>query len=445
MGRSINHFEALCHQLDGIELIPKHLLDTRSDEEIVTSLRSFKPITSQKNIWAFWQTGWETMKPWTQRNVIGWARRHPSWTIRVLDRVDESPLNIKHYLQESHFPKCFLDQTMSGPYAPAHNADLTRLPCLFEHGGVWLDVSITLFCSLEEICWDVLQAPNQYEMAGFALEDVHKEHQHPLGYLENWFIAAKKDDPWIRRWHTIFSTYWSDDGRVESQNVRDHALFRHLNFNGYRHDMIDYLAQHVSYQRLRLLEDPSDGFSGPEYFRDHMYLLSCQQEGYYLPDTTKWQGQVAYDLMQSQYYQPPTIPPVSPTTLTTAIDKIKASSERKSAEIKAGEKGTVGRYCNGTLTPPETAEFATSVTNHMICNTCLSKSVHGFKGDTQLSDLWNVDYPDIDVLEGSCAEVLRWASINVRQKRKLVPLVVEDKYEERVVQSPLLGTEVVVD
>lgn len=438
--KSKDDFSSLWDRLEGIEPIPEHLLDSRSDEAIVAELLSFTPVTSEKNIWAFWQTGWGTMKPWTQRNVIGWARRHPDWTIRVLDRVTDSPLNVCRYLADEYFPVCFLDQSMSGPYAPAHSADLVRLPCLYEYGGVWLDVSIILFRSLEDICWNVLQGSNQYELAGFVLEDVHKDHQHSLGYLENWFIAAKKGDPWISRWHKVFLAYWSDAGRVESKGVTDHALFRHLDFGGYRSDMIDYLAQHVSYQRLRLLEDPSDGFNGPRYFQKHMYLLSCRNEGYYLPHTTKWQGQVAFDLMQSPY-TPPCTPTstISPQTLKSVFEKIQGSSDRKSAEIKAGNAGVVGKYCNGTLTPPETTEFATFVTNNMITNTCLSKSVHGFKGDTQLSDLWNADeHVNIDVLEGSCAAVLRWASTHVQQTRRLVPLVVGKIDGERVIREPLL-------
>lgn len=436
MKRPDDRTRLLCEQIEGIEPLPEQLLDLRSDDEIVDELRRYRPVTSERNVWAFWQTGWDTMKPWTQRNVISWVRRHPTWIVRVLDRVPNSASNITQYLADADFPECFRNQTMEGPYASAHSADLVRLPCLHEYGGVWLDVSIILFRSLEEICWDVLQGTNDYELAGFVLENVHKEHQHSLAYLENWFIAAKKGDPWIARWHKIFVTYWSDEGRVESQGVTDHTLFKHLNFGGYRSDMIDYLAQHVSYQRLRLLEDPNDGFSGPEYFQKHMYLLDCREEGYYLPHKTKWQGQVAFDLMQAPY----THRRIHSDVSDSAEQKIEESANRKKEAQDLGNDTTVGPLCNGTLERAHNDEYASSIVAHMISRTCLSKSVHGFKGDTQLSDLWNAkENMNNDQIDGSCAELLRYASIHVRQTRKLEPLKVEKIQGERVLKESLVS------
>ena len=68
----------------GVTPIPAEKLDLRAESELVNTLLRHRPVTSQKNIWAFWHSGWDDMRPWTQRNVIAWMRRfEPSgWTVR---------------------------------------------------------------------------------------------------------------------------------------------------------------------------------------------------------------------------------------------------------------------------------------------------------------------------------------------------------------------------
>ena len=394
------------------------------DEAIWSTLAQPLPVTHQKNVWAFWQTGMETMAPWTKRNVISWVRRLPGWDIRILDRADTAH-DIKHYLDPSYFPKCFNDGTMEGKYAPAHSADLVRLACLSKYGGVWLDVSILLFRSLDDICWDVLTDPaNDYELCGFVIPEVHGEHQHEYGYMENWFIAANRDNPWIKRWHKIFLTFWQD--KVESKDVAEHALFLKADLQGYRQDMIDYLAQHISFQRLRLIEDPTDGFSGSHYFSTHMYLLDARHEAYYLPEQTQWQGQVAFDIMSA------------PRRVNTSQDHDRARHAiARSAEHKK-VSNTVGPFCNGELSREDNDSFANHIVDHMATSTCLTKAVHGFKGDTQLSDLWNApENSDRDIEVGSCAEFLRWASVNIQQDRKLTPMKVV-LGSERILVEPVV-------
>jgi len=370
---------------EGTHLLSDSRLDTRSDEEIGASINKYIPITSTKNVWAYWNTGWDTMKPWTQRNVIGWVRRlGKDWTVRVLDRVEGSPNNVYNFLDKSYFPNAFNNSTMRGPYVGAHSADLVRLPCLYEHGGVWLDVSIMLFRTLEDICWNVLTDPESpFEFGGFVIPDCHKEHQIPYGYMENWFLAtARKHNPFIKRWHSVFKHYWSDI--EESKDAKEHPLFEHLNTKGFRQDMIDYLAQHLSYYRVRTLVDEEDSWDGPEYYRTKMYLLNARQEAYHLPHITSWQGEKCHSLLKQKVITRPT-----------------------------------------DNTPEESRE-ADQVAKHMIANCSLMKSVHGFKGETQLSDIWNrPENVNADIDDGTYAELLRAASLFVEQERKLDRLVVD--------------------
>ncbi|KAH8744452.1 hypothetical protein F5883DRAFT_23320 [Diaporthe sp. PMI_573] len=88
----------LGHVPKGTVLTPDTELDTRSDEEIIKMLQSSgMPPHDERNVWAYWHTGFDAMPPWTKRNVIHWARvLGPSWTIRVLDNVPGSPHNASH-------------------------------------------------------------------------------------------------------------------------------------------------------------------------------------------------------------------------------------------------------------------------------------------------------------------------------------------------------------
>lgn len=330
-----------------------------------------------------------------------WVRKlGTQWTVRVLDRVEGSPNNVYNYLSKSDFPPAFNAETMTGAYVGAHSADLVRLPCIYQYGGVWMDVSILLFRHLNDICWNVLEDEESgYEMAGFTLPGCHKEHQMEYGYMENWFIAsARVHNPFIERWHAVFREYWAD--RVESLGVKHDPLFAHLNTEGYRQDMLDYLAQHASFQRVRTTIDVHGEWDGPKWHREKLYLLDGRQEGYYFSQETQWKGQKGFNTMKQQRSQ--------------------ATSQ----------------------SPTEDQTQAENICTHLVSNTCLMKNVHGFKGDTQLSCFWNKpEHADCDREPGTYAEFLRQASLHYQQERKLEPLTITPSAEERILYAQILQPE----
>lgn len=170
-------------------------LDSRSDDEILQALESPPPVTSEKNIWAFWHAGLQQMPAWCQRNVINWSRIcGPSWTIRVLDVVIDSPSHALNWVKEEDLPKAFTTNTMDGPlgYTGPHSADFLRGICLYQYGGVWMDVGSILFRSIDDLCWNKLEDPNTpYQVSA------------PWMYsrgVANHFIASRKGDPFIKHW-----------------------------------------------------------------------------------------------------------------------------------------------------------------------------------------------------------------------------------------------------
>lgn len=137
--------------------------DTRSDQEIIDSLHQHVPVTSEKNIWAFWDKGIKRMPGWCQRNVCDWVRLNSNgsnpWTVRVVDAVPESPNYALKFADRSMLPQSFVDGKMQGPYVGPHSADFLRGALLFKHGGVFMDVGNILFRRLDRVGWEELEDP----------------------------------------------------------------------------------------------------------------------------------------------------------------------------------------------------------------------------------------------------------------------------------------------
>ena len=80
------------------------------------------------------------MKPWRQRNIISWVRRlHPSWQVRVLNTVPDSPRHFSRFLKPDELPEVLVKNKMDTQARnwAEHASDMIRLPLLYKYGGVW--------------------------------------------------------------------------------------------------------------------------------------------------------------------------------------------------------------------------------------------------------------------------------------------------------------------
>lgn len=294
----------MSHALETTQLHPS---DKRSDNEIFADLQTYKPVdrASERNIWAFWDQGIAASKPWCQRNIIGWVRRHsPRWSVRVLDMVEGSPNHYSKYFSdpETLFPTAFLQRNMIGKYVGPHAADLIRLPLLYLYGGVWLDVGFLLFRDLDDLCWQTLTDPlSPFELAGF------KMTRNPsLAMFWNGFIAARKGSQAIKHWHDIFFRIW--DGRTSCKGMHSHPLLRHLpryevpSSKGQPpaftyENFVDYLAQMFCLERLRHFCDPTKDWDGPQFFEAKVLLFECVSEVYWAQHLTHWDGRKQFNML----------------------------------------------------------------------------------------------------------------------------------------------------
>jgi hypothetical protein len=263
-----------------LKVKPLAHIDNRSDAQILHGILNPPPVTSEENVWAFWHSGFDAMPPWQKRNILGWARMlGPRWTVRVLDLIHQSPCNIFNFLDGDNLPKILNEGRMTGRYAGAHTSDTIRLPCVYQHGGVWMDVGIILLMHLDQVCWDSLKDPkSKFEVAVASGDPTLKS-----GTAENFFIAGRKENGFIKRWMLILLETWK--GRTNNKGIHASPLFHHLVrdgnithvFRGSSGDKLDYFQAYLAYERLRLLEDPHDGFSGPSYCKNRVLLIDYKE------------------------------------------------------------------------------------------------------------------------------------------------------------------------
>ncbi|KAI1317086.1 hypothetical protein F5Y16DRAFT_392937 [Xylariaceae sp. FL0255] len=279
----------------GIVLVPEEDIDSRTDAELIETLKNPVPVRHERNVWAFWNTGWDAMKPWTQRNVLGWIRRQgPSWDVRVLDMVPGSVAHVQNFVPSEYLPDCFKNNTMDGPTKGPHASDLARMPLLFLYGGVWLDVGSILIRRFDDIFWRNLEDPGSPFEMGISLFQSRKY----IGQCLTGFIAARKGNAFIERWMKVSFEIWKD--RTNCFGLHEHPLLKPLglivppdwqeNDNPRTIDMggtgdafdlgilTDYLAFNMAYERVRLLVDESTGWDGPTYYRTHVHLIDTIDE-----------------------------------------------------------------------------------------------------------------------------------------------------------------------
>ncbi|PKS13394.1 hypothetical protein jhhlp_000165 [Lomentospora prolificans] len=259
--------------------IPESRLALIPDEEILAQLRSFRPVVSEKNVWAFWDKGIDAMYPSYQRTVLNWVNRlGSSWTVRLVDLVDGSPNNVYNFVDKDWFPECFVNKTMDGPHAAQHAADLVRLPLIYEYGGVWMDVGNMLHTSLDRLFWDHLTSPGTpYEMCAWVISG---QIRKKWGSFGNYMLAARKECVFIKNWHNSYKALWA--GRTNATGFHTLPLVQEIgvadgmadwNFQDKVLHMSDYVAQMLMGDRTRNLLDVSTGWNGREFWENKVYMV----------------------------------------------------------------------------------------------------------------------------------------------------------------------------
>lgn len=287
------------------------LTDQRTDNEVLKTLEAEAPVTSEKNVWAFWDTGISKAPAWCQRNVASWVRMNSAagWTVRVLNLVKGSASHWSKFVPAEMLPTAFVEGRMDGPYAAQHSADLLRGAVLYQHGGIFLDVSCMLFRSFDRICWERMQRPErQYGVAHTPIfNDV----------IQNSFFAARKGNVFIQKWHELFVTVWSaPPDRTNYEGLTDHPLLefaKHVDLPvppiGLKVPLStfkEYVTQILCWRRVCRLSAPEkDGLDLNRYWQEHVLPISMMHESWGLEDVCGWSAERAFQRLTAKMEPPP--------------------------------------------------------------------------------------------------------------------------------------------
>ncbi|KAI1800763.1 hypothetical protein F4811DRAFT_497164 [Daldinia bambusicola] len=294
----------------GVHAIPPSLLDTRPDAEIDRAIAHPPPVTSEKNIWFFWHTGYATMHAYAQRNVRAWHRRlsRRGWTVRVLDRAPGSRANVSHFLDVADprtFPRAFADGTIAGPYAAQHTSDLVRWPLLLRYGGVYADVGLLQIGDLDRLWRETVADPDSpFEVLSYNIN----------GGLANYFLASRAGNPFFERCHRLFLALWAENGgRTSTEGMHASPLLKGvplmsssatiqedgktIGSDELQKMLSDYIAQGQATLMIMGLVDNEDGWDGPRYAADHIYAIDYMVGSQLINEFTNWDGKKAFELM----------------------------------------------------------------------------------------------------------------------------------------------------
>ncbi|MCJ1401609.1 hypothetical protein MMC11_004825 [Xylographa trunciseda] len=298
----------------GVHAIPAHLLDLRPDSEVDHDLLHPKPISDEKNIWFFWHTGFTHMHPYTQRNIRAWHRRfsRQGWTIRVINRLPSSPLNVANFLDISDpdtFPQAFIDGTIGGDYAPQHTSDLVRFPLLLQYGGVYADVGMIQIGDLDRLWHETVGNPaSRFEVLAYNAGSVEERD------LTNYFLVSGRNNPFFARSHKLLLQLWAaDGGKTSTEGMHSSPLLEgvplmepsvtiedgegKIGAEELNRMLSDYIIQGQVMTMVMGLVDEEDGWDGPKYVVEHVYAIDYMVGSQLINEFTAWNGQKAFDLM----------------------------------------------------------------------------------------------------------------------------------------------------
>ena len=378
----------------GTQALPASASDKLTDESIIASLTNPPTeVTSQKNIWAFWDKGFTHLHGWQQRNVIGWVRKLGplGWTIRVVDFVPSSPTNVLTYIPPTDLPSALLNRTMAGAHSGQHISDLVRLPLLHAHGGIYLDIGVLLLGNLDTSLWERITSPSTpYRIGGFA----HQHRANSWGSLQNFCIAAQKGAPVLLRWQRIMLAAW--EGRTSAAGLVNHPVFAGVPAEpnprvlmtikpGSEALLMDYWVNLLAWEKLKVTVDATPGreFDGPEFVRKHVLLLDPMQESFAAEVRTRLNTYRLYQML------------VCPRD---------AAAEGVDAALHAEAKGLV---------------------EYLLANSSVLKLYHGhgYMLAPPLATFWEAaGNEDADARAGTFGELLRYGGEIVDQQREVQPL-----------------------
>lgn len=346
------------------------------------------------------------MPAWCRRNVVDWVRINgPSWTVRILDSDPSSANFLLKYIPEAMMPDAIVKGGMTGPFTGQHTADFVRSATIYKYGGVFMDVGILLIRRVDRICWDQLaDDASPYRVAIPSLKEDN---------IANHFVACRKGDPFIKRWHELMMHIWQ--GRTEGKGAilgnplimfiieQDAAgagdVRKPLGWDFKEMvTILEYVGQILAFQRMCHLDKADEeGFNCCDYWEKHVLIWDALTE--------HW----AAELLTNRIGPHPRIMELLATRRDTDPD---------SEDYKEAYKLTWRLLTKSSLMKVTSAQGMT-ITPH-------------------LGALWSLpENLDKDSAEGTFAELLRYGSVHFEQTRAMIDYLVAGRPKTAVKKTLL--------
>ena len=142
----------------------------------------------ERNIWFYWNQGWEAAPWFVKLNYISWVTRNPDWKIVFLDDN-----NVRKYSRAFEI----VERNKESITVTAFS-DVLRLDLLANCGGAWVDA--TLLCTTPLEAW----LPGKVSASGFfSFRSGCVDRD-----LASWHVAAQADNYLVRKWLELTEWYW---------------------------------------------------------------------------------------------------------------------------------------------------------------------------------------------------------------------------------------------
>ncbi len=258
-----------------------------------------------------------------------------------------------------------------------------------------MDVGNMLFRDLDRVCWDQLADEN----SPYTVSTPWMFEQ----YTANHFVASRKGDVFIKKWHDLFIHLWK--GHDEFTDIIQNPLlafvkdfkFAEGHARGFKWEfqvdeatLLGYITQVVAWIRLTWVQEPGpDGFNGLDYWCNKVLLFDVAQEDWAAEFIVGFDG---IDLFN---------------VFTTRLD-----ADPSSAEYQAAEK----------------------VTWRLLTQSTMQKITHGKELCTTTQCGAYLDMPENegrDAAPGMFGELLRYGATHFQQTRRVVSYVEAPRPEEK--------------
>lgn len=151
-----------------------------------------------KIIWWCWLQGEDQAPPVAKTCLASLRRNLPNYEVRVLTWE-----NLRQYVD---LPQVIYDKFDAGWIAGAHFSDILRLALLSKYGGFWIDS--TVYCSDDRL-FRSIEKKNMFMYQNLMTTTSR------IIKMSNWFIASKKDNPYLKEVSQLLIDYYSNSNFTE--------------------------------------------------------------------------------------------------------------------------------------------------------------------------------------------------------------------------------------